>query len=235
MHLAFCRTPGVHSHFWQAPWFALWTCTPAPTTLSTELLATPTLDLCFASSTSRSRPRWQCVEQVPCVLWARPERTFCTRAHYTDTPHCRTRRDPTLAPSASLSRALAAPAPRSLWRPAAPLAAPLAARRRRQRIPPRTALPKPPAHDSCPGAQAVLILPLVGTRSSPPRCPATTGKRSPAILSAATAEPASSRYIKGPRAPPSTHATSDFPRRASRVVNRAVVAVSLNSGQLGRR
>ena len=66
------------------------------------------------------------------------------------------------------------PAPRSLWCPAAPLAAPLAARRRRQRIPPRTAPPKPPAHDSCPGAQAVLILPLVGTRSSPPRCPATT-------------------------------------------------------------
>ena len=43
------------------------------------------------------------------MLWARPERTFCTRAHYADTPHCRTRRDPTLAPSASLSRALAAP------------------------------------------------------------------------------------------------------------------------------
>ena len=119
--------------------------------------------------------------------------------------------------------------------PLAPCSAALAARRRRQRIPPRTAPPKPPAHASCPGAQAVLILPLVGTRSSPPRCPATTGKRSPAILSAATAEPASSRYIKGPRAPPSTHATSDTPRRASRVVNRTVVAVSLNSGQLGRR
>ena len=58
---------------------------------------------------SSSRARWHFVEQVPCVLWARPERTFCTRAHYTDTPHCCTRRDPTLAPSASLSRALAAP------------------------------------------------------------------------------------------------------------------------------
>ena len=58
---------------------------------------------------SSSRARWHCVEQVPCVLWARPERTFCTRAHYADTPHCRTRRDPTLAPSASLSHALAAP------------------------------------------------------------------------------------------------------------------------------
>ena len=43
------------------------------------------------------------------MLWARPERTFCTRAHYADTPHCRTRRDPTLAPSASLSHALVAP------------------------------------------------------------------------------------------------------------------------------
>lgn len=58
---------------------------------------------------SSSRARWHCVEQVPCVLWARPERTFCTRAHYADTPHCRTRRDPTLAPSASLSHALVAP------------------------------------------------------------------------------------------------------------------------------
>ena len=74
---------------------------------------------------SSSRARWHFVEQVPCVLWARPERTFCTRAHYADTTHCRTRRDPTLAPSASLSHALVAPpAPRSLWRPAAPLAAP---------------------------------------------------------------------------------------------------------------
>ena len=58
---------------------------------------------------SSSRARWHFVEQVPCVLWARPERTFCTRAHYADTPHCRARRDPTLAPSASLSHALAAP------------------------------------------------------------------------------------------------------------------------------
>ena len=30
---------------------------------------------------SSSRARWHFVEQVPCVLWARPERTFCTRAH----------------------------------------------------------------------------------------------------------------------------------------------------------
>ena len=58
---------------------------------------------------------------------------------------------------------------------------------------------------------------------------------SPAILSSATAGTCLERYIKGPRAPPSTHATSDTPRRASRVVNRTVVAVSLNSGQPGRR
>ena len=127
------------------------------------------------------------------------------------------------------------PAPRSLWRPAAPLATPLAARRRRQRIPPRTAPPKPPAHDSCLRAQAVLILPLVGTRSSPPRCPATTATAVAGDPIFYRHSPTSSTYIKGPRAPPSTHATSDTPRRASRVVNRAVVAASLNSGQLGRR
>ena len=117
----------------------------------------------------------------------------------------------------------------------APCSAALAARRRRQRIPPRTAPPKPPAHASCPRAQAVLILPLVGTLSSPPRCPATTGKWSPAILSSAATEPALPRYIKGPRAPPSTQATSDTPRRASHAVDRPVVAVFLNSGKFGRR
>ena len=30
--------------------------------------------------TKLSRARWHFVEQVPCVLWARPERTFSTRA-----------------------------------------------------------------------------------------------------------------------------------------------------------
>ena len=178
---------------------------------------------------SSSRARWHFVEQVPCVLWARPERTFCTRAHYADTPHCRTRRDPTLAPSASLNRALAATCS------TVPLAAPLAARRRRQRIPPRTAPPKPPAHDSCLRAQAVLILPLVGTRSSPPRCPATTATAVADELIFCRHGPASSRHIKEPRAPPNVQATSDFPRRAPRAVDRPVVAVLPNSGQLGRR
>ena len=127
------------------------------------------------------------------------------------------------------------PAPRHLWRPAAPLAAPLAARRRRQRIPPRTAPPKPPAHASCPRAQAVLILPLVGTLSSPPRCPATTATAVAGDPIFYRLGPASPCYIKGPRAPPSTQATSDPPRRASQAVDRPVVAIFLNSGQLGRR
>ena len=117
--------------------------------------------------------------------------------------------------------------------PLAPCSAALAARRRRQQIPPRTAPPKPPAHASCPRAQAVLILPLVGTRSSPPRYPATTGKWSPAILSSAAAEPASSRYKREPRAPPSTQATSDTPRRTSRVVNRPVVAGHCSGDERG--
>ncbi len=58
---------------------------------------------------------------------------------------------------------------------------------------------------------------------------------SPAILSSATAGTCLERYIKGPRAPPSTHATSDTPRRASHAVDRPVVAVFLNSSKFGRR
>ena len=119
--------------------------------------------------------------------------------------------------------------------PLALCSAALAARRRRQRIPPRAAPPKPPAHASCPGAQAVLILPLVGTRSSPPRYPTTTGKWSPAILSSAAAEPASSRYKREPRARSRLQATSDTPRRASHAVDRPVVAIFPNSGRFGRR
>ena len=117
----------------------------------------------------------------------------------------------------------------------APCSTALAARRRRQRIPPRTAPPKPPAHASCPRAQAVLILPLVGTRSSPPRCPATTATAVAGDPIFYRHGPTSSAYIKEPRAPPSIQATSDPPRRASHAVDRPVVAVFLNSGQLGRR
>ena len=81
----------------------------------------------------------------------------------------------------------------------------------------------------------MLILPLVGTRSSPPRYPATTGKWSSVILSSAAAEPASSRYKREPRARSRLQATSDTPRRASHAVDRPVVAIFLNSGKFGRR
>ena len=74
-----------------------------------SVLLPPPSSCAVPAPPSRSRPRWHFVEHLPCVLWARPERTFCTRAHYADTPHCRALRDPTLAPPASLNRALAAP------------------------------------------------------------------------------------------------------------------------------
>ena len=73
---------------------------------------------------SSSRARWHFVEQVPCVLWARPERTFCTRAHYADTPHCRPRRVPSLTPARLPNHARHSPSlqypPSSPWHPAAP-------------------------------------------------------------------------------------------------------------------
>ena len=87
-------------------------------------------------------------------------------------------------------------------------------------------------------------LPLGIARAYPPTCrnafvaatmPCNYSNGDSSSILSTAAEPASSRYIREPRAPPSTHATSDFPRRASCVVNRPVVAVSLNSGQLGRR
>ena len=79
----------------------------------------------------------------------------------------------------------------------APYSAALAARRRRQRALPWSAPPKPPARASCPGEQPVLIHLLVGTLSSPPRCPATTEKWSPAILSSTTAGAGLERLYKG--------------------------------------
>ena len=185
---------------------------------------------------SRSRPHWHSVEHLPCVLWARPERTFCTRAHYADPPHCLTRHDPTLAPTASLNRTLA----RSLLHGIS------GALQRRWQRPWRHAgvgsslrhVRHRPNHASAPAAPR--------NRSCLSSCLSECVRRrqdalhlqqrlSPAILSSATAGTCLERYIKGPRAHPSTHATSGTPRRASRVMNRAVVAVSLNSGQLGRR
>ena len=90
--------------------------------------------------------------------------------------------------------------------------APLAARRRRQRALPWTAPPKPPARASCPLEQLELILEPVGTRSSPPRRPAATERRSPAFLSTAAAGPTSNAYIRGPQARSSPQATSGHPR-----------------------
>ena len=153
------------------------------------------------------------------MLWARPDRMFCTRAHYADTPHCRPRGVPSLTPARLPNPATHSPSlqypPSSPWHPAAP--------------------PKPPARASCPRAEVVLILPLVGTLSSPLRCPATTATAVADELIFCRCGAASSRYIKGPRAPPSTHATSDFPRRDPRAVDRPERTASSNSGQLGRR
>ena len=52
---------------------------------------------------------------------------------------------------------------------------------------PWSAPPKPPARASCPCEQLELILKPVGTRSSPPRRPVATERRSPAFLSTAAA------------------------------------------------
>ena len=58
---------------------------------------------------SSSRARCHFVEQVPCVLWARPERTFCTRAHRAAASHCRPRRVPHMALASLQRRELASP------------------------------------------------------------------------------------------------------------------------------
>ena len=89
----------------------------------------------------------------------------------------------------------------------APYSAALAARRRRQRALPWMAPPKAPARASCPGEQPVLIHLLIGTPSSPPRCPATTEEWSPVILSSATAGASLERLFKG--APSSTDHSSN--------------------------
>ena len=76
------------------------------------------------ASPKLSRARWHCVKHLPCVLWARPERTFCTRAHYADTPHCRPHRVPSLTPARLPNPARHSPSlqypPSSPWHPAAP-------------------------------------------------------------------------------------------------------------------
>ena len=74
-----------------------------------------------------------------------------------------------------------------------------------------------PSHPRAPAApweQPEPIHKLVGTRSSPPRRPGATERRSPAFLSTAAAGPTSNAYIRGPRARPSTQATSFYPPSA---------------------
>ena len=167
-----------------------------------------------------SRLPWHFVEHVPCVLWARPERTFCTRAHRAAASHCRTRRVPPLALARLQRRALTSPTlhatsgalqrrRQGFWQHAGVGSEPL----------PWTAPPKPPTRASCPLEQLELILEPVGTHSSPPRRPTATERRSPAFLSTATAGPASSAYKRRPRAPPSAQATSSLPPRASQAVD----------------
>ena len=62
-----------------------------------------------------------------------------------------------------------------------------------------------------PPEQLELILEPVGTRSSPPRRPTASARRSPVFLSTAAAGPASNAYKRRPRAPPSAQATSGLP------------------------
>ena len=163
---------------------------------------------------------WHFAERLACVLWARPERTFCTRA--CNRAAAFTRPAP-LAVARPQSRARPHPLIRAIQ------ATPGALQRRRQslwrhagvgsRRLPRTAPPKPPARASCPLEQLELILEPVGTRSSPPRRPAATERRSPAFLSTAAAGPASNAYKRRPRAPPSAQATSSLPPRAPQAVD----------------
>ena len=149
------------------------------------------------------------------MLWARTERTFCTRAHRAAAPHCRPCRVPHMALARPQSSALTSPTlhatsgalqrrRQSLWRHAGV----------GSELLPWTAPPKPPARASCPMEQLELVLEPVGTRSSPPRRPVATERRSPAFLSTAAAGLTSSAYIRGPRDQPSTQATSFYPPSA---------------------
>ena len=113
------------------------------------------------------------------MLWARPERTFCTRAHRVAASHCRPRRVPPLALARLQSHALPSPTrqnpPSHPWRPTAPPSGlPWRHAGVGSGLLPWTAPPKPPARASCPLEQPELIHMLVGTRSSPPRRPAAT-------------------------------------------------------------
>ena len=101
---------------------------------------------------------WHFAEQLACVRWARPERTFCTCAHRVAVSHCRrpalvlalphsqpTRPDSSLAaePLLELHSAAVRSAVAASGRPQQPL--------------PWTAPPEPYACASCPLEQSELI------------------------------------------------------------------------------
>ena len=95
-----------------------------------------------------------------------------------------------------------------------------------------------PSHPRAPAApweQPEPIHKLVGTHSSLPRRPAATEQRSPAVLSTAAAGPISNAYIRGPRARPSTQATSFYPPSAPTPTNRRREAIFPDYGRFGRR
>ena len=166
---------------------------------------------------SSSRARWHFVEQVPCVLWARPERMFCTRAHYAALPHA-TRPDPgslCIAEPRTSRPLLHDPSGVLLHRWPRPWrhAGVGSGFRRGRRRPNHQRTPAAPEHRPCLSSRSservrrchdALQLQESGRRRSyllPPR-----------------SQPR--RAIKRePRAPPSTHATSDPPRRAPLAVD----------------
>ena len=94
-----------------------------------------------------------------------------------------------------------------------------------------------PSHTSAPAApgaaqaypEARLLAPVAATR------PQLQNSGSPAILCTAAAEPTSNAYIRGPRAQPSTQATSFYPPSAPTPSNRRREAFFPVSDQFGRR
>ena len=138
---------------------------------------------------------WHFAEQLACVRWARPERTFCTCAHRVAASHCRrpalvlalphsqpTRPDSSLAAEPLLE--LHSAAVRSA----------VAASGRPQQA---------PAMDGAARATAARQLALNSSSSSPhparprqpsPRAPWLQNGGSPSSLSPAAAEPTYSRY-----------------------------------------
>ena len=105
---------------------------------------------------------WHLVEHIACVLWARPERMFCTRVHRAAASHCRLPA-PVLVPSHSQPTR---PPPPSLqsrpWSPTAtPSGRPWQLAADHGRLLPWMAPPEPPSLASCPLEQLEVICKLV--------------------------------------------------------------------------